>query len=197
MPDLQNLRRTAGARISAPLVRILGQCPVSANAITICGFLVTLVAAWLASEGLFPAAGLVLIGAALFDLLDGALARVKGTTSRFGAILDSTSDRLSEAVLFVGIALWFLKTGDTIAILATYVALISSFLVSYVRARGEAMGLECTVGLCTRPERVIVLVLGLLTGFVFVAVSIVALLASITVLQRLLHLHRMGKESGD
>ncbi len=170
---------------------------MSPNVITVAGVAITLVAAWLASEGRFVASGLVLIGAALFDLLDGALARATGKTSRFGAILDSTCDRISDAALLAGIGLWFAQSGNTVALIVTYVALIASFLVSYVRARGEAIGIECTVGLCTRPERVIVLTIGFLTGFVFVAVSVVAAGASITVIERLIHLHRKGKESGD
>ncbi len=170
---------------------------MSPNVITIAGVAITIVAAWLASEGRFLASGLVLIGASLFDLLDGALARATGKTSRFGAILDATCDRVSEAALLAGIGIWFAQSGNAIAVVITYVALTSSFLVSYVRARGEAVGIECTVGLCTRPERVIVLALGLITGFVFVAVSVVAAGASITVVQRLLHLHRKGKESAD
>lgn len=178
-------------------MKALSRSPISPNAITIAGVVVTLVAAWLAAEGLLIASGLVLGGASLLDLLDGALARATGRTSKFGAILDSTSDRLSEAALLAGIALWFGQAGNTTAIVITYVALIASFLVSYTRARGEAMGLDCTVGLCTRPERVIVLALGLLTGLVFVAVAIVALCSTVTVVQRLVHLQHKGKESGD
>ena len=130
-------------------------------------------------------------------MLDGALARATGKTTRFGAILDSTGDRLSDSALLAGIAFWFTQQGNTTGLLVAYVALIASFLVSYLRARGEAMGFDCTVGLCTRPERVIVLALGLLTGFVFVAVAIVAFCSVVTVIQRLIHLQRKGKESGD
>ncbi len=197
MPDVQKIRRQAGARFAEPLVKLLARCPISPNAFTIAGVVITLVSAWLASEGRFLISGLVFVGAGLFDLLDGALARATGKTSRFGAILDSTSDRISEGALLAGIGLWFAHSGDTIAMLATYIALITSFLVSYVRARGEAVGIECTVGLCTRPERVIVLALGLLTGFVFVAVAVLAVCASVTVVERLLYLHRKGKESGN
>jgi CDP-diacylglycerol--glycerol-3-phosphate 3-phosphatidyltransferase len=197
MAGLQSTRRRIGARIAEPFVKALSHSPISPNALTITGVVVTLVAAWLASEGRFLISGLVLGGASFFDLLDGALARATGKTSRFGGILDSAGDRISEAALLAGLSLWFAQEGNTIAMCATYVALIASFLVSYLRARGEVLGIECTVGLCTRPERVIVLALGLLTGFVFVAVSVVAIGASITVVQRLLHLQRKLKESGD
>ncbi len=197
MSSLQQLRRRIGARVAEPFVRALSHTPLTPNALTVIGIAVTIVAAWLASEGRLLAAGLVLGGASLLDLLDGALARATGKTTKFGAILDSTGDRVSEAALLAGLALWFSHLGNMTAILVTYVALIASFLVSYIRARGEAMGMDCTVGLCTRPERVIVLALGLLTGFVFVAVAIIAFCSTVTVVQRLVHLRNRGKEPGD
>ncbi len=197
MAGLQATRRRIGAQIAEPFVKALSRSPISPNVLTITGVVVTLVAAWLASEGRFLISGIVLGGASLFDLLDGALARATGKTSRFGGILDSAGDRVSEAALLAGLSFWFMQQGNSIAMCATYVALIASFLVSYLRARGEVLGIECTVGLCTRPERVIVLALGLITGFVFMAVSVVALCASVTVVQRLLHLQRKLKESGN
>ena len=198
MAGLQQLRRSVGARLAEPFIRALSRCPVPPNAVTLAGVVITLLAAWLAYEGRFLTAGLVLGAASFFDLLDGALARAAGKTSRFGAILDSASDRVSEAALLAGIGLWFSRQGNELALGITFVCLVASFLVSYLRARGEAMGLDCTVGLCTRPERVIVLALGLLTGFVFLAVCVVALCASVTVIERLLHLQRKGtKESED
>jgi len=190
--SLQQHRRALGAKIATPLVGLLRRCRVSPNALTVAGVLVTLVAAWLAAEGRFVSSGLVLGGAGLFDLLDGALARATGRTSKFGAILDSTGDRVSEAALLVGISLWFAGRGDIVALALCDVALVASLLVSYIRARGEGMGVECTAGLFTRPERVIVLALGLLSGLVLAAVCIVAFFASVTVVQRLVYLYRKG-----
>jgi len=196
MAGLQQLRRRTGARVAEPFIKALSRSRISPNAVTLAGVAITFVAAWLAFEGRFFVAGLVLGGASFFDLLDGALARATGKTSRFGAILDSACDRISEAALLAGIGLWYASAGDLLALGITFIALVASFLVSYLRARGEAMGIECTVGLCTRPERVIVLALGLLTGFVFPAVCIVALCASVTTVERLLYLQRKGtKES--
>ncbi|MBN1152579.1 MAG: CDP-alcohol phosphatidyltransferase family protein [Dehalococcoidia bacterium] len=197
MADLQHLRRRIGARVAQPLVGALSRSHISPNAVTISGVVVTIVAAWLASEGRLLTSGIVLGAASLMDLLDGALARATGKTTKFGAVLDSTGDRISEAAMVAGVALWFAHEGNAPAVVVSYIALIASFLVSYLRARGEAMGFDCTVGLCTRPERVIVLALGLLTGFAFVAVAIIAFCASVTVVQRLLYLRRKGKESGD
>ena len=197
MPDLQRFRRKIGAPVAAPFVAALRKSGISPNAVTVSGIFITILAAWMAARGSLVASGLILAGASLLDMLDGALARATGKTTRFGAILDSTGDRISEAAMLAGVAWWFSQQGNSAAIVTSYIALIASFLVSYLRARGEAMGFDCTVGLCTRPERVIVLVLGLLTGFLFVAVSVIAFCSSVTVIQRLRHLQRKGKESGD
>jgi len=196
MANLQELRKQIGTRLSQPLVVALRRSPVSPNMLTVAGTAITLVAAWLASDGRFFTAGIVLGVAALCDLTDGALARATGRFSSFGAILDSTSDRVSEALLLGGLSLWFVKTGSMNGALVCYVALVSSFLVSYLRARAGGLGIECSVGLCTRPERAIVFTIGLLTGLVFVAVCIVAFFASVTVIERLIYLWRKGKETG-
>ena len=197
MIELQTLRRSIGARIAEPMVSVLKRCPLSPNFVTILGLAITIVAAWLASDGRFLFAGLVLAAASIFDMLDGALARATGKSTQFGAILDSVCDRIAEAAVIGGITLWFAGTGNTVGVLVSLVALVSSFLVSYARARGEGVGIQCTVGLCTRPERAIVLTLGLVIGWILVAVSIIAGCASLTVVQRLVHLQRKGKESGN
>ena len=196
MATLQKFRRRIGTRLSQPLVAALVRSPVSPNMLTVAGVAMTFAAAWLASSGTFFVAGIALFVASLCDLADGALARATNRLTSFGAVLDSAGDRLSEALLLGGLSIWFMKTGSMSGVLVCYVALVSSFLVSYLRARGESLGMECTVGLCTRPERAIVLTLGLLIGWVFVAVSIVAFFASVTVVERLVCLRRKGKETG-
>ena len=143
------------------------------------------------------AAGLVVLLAGFFDILDGALARSTNRATRFGAVLDSTLDRLAEAVLFFGILGLFLFTGEQSflftsltqewSVLLVFVTLLGSFLVSYIRARAEALGLSCPVGFFTRTERVIVLALGLLLNQVTVALAVIALFSFITVSQRLLY----------
>ncbi|GAI35917.1 unnamed protein product, partial [marine sediment metagenome] len=97
------------------------------------------------------------------------LARFANQATKFGAILDSTVDRISEAAIFCGLLIWYLPKGATSEIVAIFAALIGSFLVSYIRARAEGLGLECRVGLFTRAERVIVLAVGLLVNQVFIA----------------------------
>ena len=197
MDNLQRIRRSIGDRAIGPLVALLVRLRISPSAVTITGTLFTVLAGWLAFQGLFLWSGLVLASAGVADMADGALARATSRVSRFGAVLDSTCDRISEAALLMGIAMWFVIVGEPIAVAISYIALVSSFLVSYLRARGESLGLDVKVGLCTRPERVIVLAVGLLTGFVFIAVSLIALCASVTVVQRLVHVQQTGKETQD
>lgn len=138
-------------------------------------------------------AGLVAILAGVADSLDGAVAKARGITSPFGALLDSTLDRLSDALLFAPIA-WLYAFppggsdigGSWVAALAL-VALVASFLVSYVKARAEGLGLTCNVGIAERAERLILVVAGLLFDVVPLMLAILAVLSIITFLQRLLH----------
>jgi len=197
MLNLEHARRSIGKRVISPLVAMLLRLHVPPDAVTVTGTLVTFVAGWLAFQGQFLWAGITLLVAGVADMADGALARAASRCSRFGAVLDSTCDRMSEAALLMGVSLWFVVTGDFAGVAVSYAALVSSFLVSYLRARGEGLGLDVRAGLCTRPERVIVLAIGLLTGLVFIAVSVIALCASVTVVQRLVHIQQTGKETKD
>src|SRR5699024_6568509 len=138
--------------------------------------------------------GLVVITLTAFtDLLDGAIARVKGTTSRFGALLDSTCDRIADGAMLAGLAYWLLTEERFAACAAALVALIASQLVSYVKARCESLGGECDVGIAERPERLIlagVTVLVEIFGVPFAmeaGMALLALLATVTVVQRLVH----------
>jgi CDP-diacylglycerol--glycerol-3-phosphate 3-phosphatidyltransferase len=141
------------------------------------------------------AGGLLLVAAGICDALDGQLARHTGRTSRFGAFLDSTIDRIDESAVLAGIAAWFLRTsvehGPPLAV-ATILALAGSLITSYARARAEGLGLECKVGAFERPERVVVTVVGLLAGprALVGAMLLVLLLSWFTVLQRVAHVRR-------
>jgi CDP-diacylglycerol--glycerol-3-phosphate 3-phosphatidyltransferase len=122
-----------------------------------------------------------------FDMLDGALARAKKQETRFGAILDSTVDRLSEAVLLVGLLILCMINYSATEVLLVYVVLVGSVLVSYIRARCEAMGLKCEVGWFTRPERVVVLALGLFLNQILIVLCILTVFTYLTVGQRLVY----------
>ncbi len=153
-----------------------------------------MVAAVLAGTGHPFAAGWVVLLAGFFDMIDGALARRTNQVTRFGAVLDSTLDRLSEAAVLIGIIAYYLFDYNPVPykpwiILLIGITMIGSFLVSYVRARAEALNIECQVGIFTRAERVIILALGLLISRVpyvlVIALGIIALLSIVTVIQRL------------
>ena len=203
MVKLPQVRKTIAYRITEPVVQLLAKMPISPNALTWLGFLLTVGAAVLIATGHLLAAGLVVLFAGFFDILDGALARRTNRTTRFGSILDSTLDRLSEAALLLGILVLFLLTEEQSvlftllaqewSILLISVALLSSLLVSYIRARAEAMGLECQVGLFTRAERVVVLALGLFLNQIVIALAIIVVFSFITAGQRLVYVWQQTK----
>jgi CDP-diacylglycerol--glycerol-3-phosphate 3-phosphatidyltransferase len=194
---LHQIRKTIAYRFTEPVARLLSKTAITPTTITWFGFLLSLgAAALIITEHLF-AAGLVVLVAGFFDMLDGALARYTNRATRFGAILDSTLDRLSEAVVLLAILVLYAREQLIAQTLLVGVALLGSLLVSYIRARAEALGLECQAGLFTRAERVIVLALGLLLNQIayalVIALGIIAIFSFITVVQRLLYVWRQTK----
>jgi CDP-diacylglycerol--glycerol-3-phosphate 3-phosphatidyltransferase len=204
MVKLPEIRKTLARYAAEPLVRLLAATHISPNTLTWLGFLLTLGAAALIAMGHLLAAGIMVLVAGSFDILDGALARWTNRITRFGGILDSTLDRLSDAVLLFGVLGLFLLAQEQSAlftfipkewsIVLVFIALASSQFVSYIRARAEAAGLECQVGLFTRAERVVVLVLGLLTSQVSIALAIIAALSLVTFIQRSVHLWQQTRK---
>ena len=197
MPAFQDFRKSIQQSITAPLVPLISRLKLTPDVMTVIGIIFNLAAAIVIGCGYVFIGGIVFLLAGLFDLLDGALARYMGKTSKFGAFFDSTSDRLTEAILFLsfifitGVGVW--PYNVTIELVLIFLALTGSFLTSYIRARAEGLNIDCTVGIFTRPERVIVLALGLLLNLVFVAVAIVVVFSFITVGQRFIHVWRNTK----
>lgn len=190
--NLARLRRRLVGPLADGLSRPLARAGLSANTATVLGLLASLGVGLLTYLGQLVAAGLLLLVGA-FDLVDGALARRRGQPTRMGALLDSTLDRLGEAGVFLGILLFLLGSASNTGAALALSALAASFLVSYIKARGEGLGLECPVGLFTRPERVIVLVLGLLLGQLPAALGVILLLSLVTAAQRFLYLRRADR----
>jgi len=188
MVDLIEIRKTIGSRTTDPLVGVLSQSGIKPNALTSISLVPSIAAAYFIGTGHFLLGGALVLVSGLLDLLDGALARFTKQTTKFGAILDSTVDRVSEAAIFCGLLIWYVPKGATLEAAAIFAALIGSFLVSYIRARAEGLGLECRVGLFTRAERVIVLAIGLLVNQVFIALWVLIVFVYITIAQRLLYL---------
>ena len=167
---LQKLRKSARAAIARwfeePISATLVAISFNANAATIAGFLLAVIAAGFAAAGEFLIAGLVSIPAALFDMIDGAIARRTGKVSDKGALLDSTFDRLSEAALLLGLLIYYSSTANLRqdAIILAFVAFVGSIMVSYIRARAEGLGYKGTSGFLTRPERVVIMTVALIIG---------------------------------
>lgn len=183
------------------VARLLGSLPITPNMVTVAGMVVTFGAALLAGLGHLRWAALVLAFAGTFDILDGALARATNRSYPYGAFLDSTTDRYSEGAIFVGVGAYFLWQAPGLpwsrwATLACVAALAGSFLVSYVRARAQSLGYRCDSGIFARPERVVVLVAGLLVGNAAVLAILVAglaLLTNLTALQRINEVWQQAK----
>ncbi|HEY1095555.1 MAG TPA: CDP-alcohol phosphatidyltransferase family protein [Glycomyces sp.] len=172
--------------------KVLIRVGVSANAVTVAGTAVVVAASVLLLAPGHLAAGLIVVAASvLTDMLDGAIARVKGTTSRYGALLDSTCDRLADGAIFAGLAYFLLSEDRGLGGALALWALIASQMVSYVKARAESLGAECNVGIAERPERLIIAAVTVLVEALGVpwalevGMGVVAVLASITVVQRL------------
>ena len=195
--NLIDIRRNLAYRITNPIVGILSKSGITPNALTFINLALNIVAAYVIATGHFLLGGGLVLVSGLFDLLDGALARFTKQTTKFGAILDSTVDRISEAALLCGLLIWYLARGGRLEIVLIFAVLIGSFLVSYVRARAEGLGWQCQVGLFTRAERVIVLAIGLLINQIFIALCVLVVFVFTTVVQRLVYLWKQGKIKGD
>ncbi|MEJ2740413.1 MAG: CDP-alcohol phosphatidyltransferase family protein [Dehalococcoidia bacterium] len=179
--------------MTGPLVPFLSKIGLTPDAVTWIGLVINLAAAAVIALGHLLTGGILLLVAGLFDILDGALARYSNKTTTFGAILDSTFDRLSEAALLCGLLVYSVLNGYSTELYLIFAVLVFSFLVSYVRARSEGMGIECRVGLFTRAERVIILALGLLLNQVLIALIVLALFSFFTFGQRMFHVYRKTK----
>lgn len=205
-------------RIINPLVHLMIKCGITPNIVTTIGLIGNLAAAavfaWAAliytsgeyHWGLVTLAGALIIGFSLFDMLDGQVARLGGMTSTFGALYDSVLDRYCELFTLGGIAFYLICAGYPVGALITFLALVGSIMVSYVRARAEGLDIECKVGFMQRPERVVVTSLAALatglTGMfgdpakfdpmiiLIVAMGIIAVFANLTAFARVAHCHR-------
>jgi len=170
-----------------PIARAIGRLGIPPNWMTVLGLVANLVVALLIMRGHLRIGGLLTILASLFDAFDGALARVSGQTTSFGAFLDSTLDRFCEAAVYLGLLLYYAQQGRRTEIILIYATIVGSLMVSYARARAEGLGLQCTVGLLTRPERVCLFAIGLLAGIMPWMLWALAVLTNVTVAQRVVY----------
>jgi CDP-diacylglycerol--glycerol-3-phosphate 3-phosphatidyltransferase len=192
--------RAGVSRIVEPVGRALLRVGVSPNAVTVAGTVGVLAGAiGFGARGRFIPAVVVVTLCAFTDLIDGSMARARGGPSRFGALLDSTMDRVADGAIFGAVAYWFAVSGDRPSAVAALICLIAGQIVSYVKARAEGLGMACNVGIAERAERLILVgVGGLATGFGLgwglpAALWLLAALSMITVGQRIAHVYRLDR----
>jgi len=198
MANLARFRKALSCYFTVPVVKVLAITPVTPNSLTFFSFIIAVSAAVLIATDNLLVAGFVVLASGFLDMLDGALARYTNRVSRYGAVLDSTLDRLAEGILLLGILFLYADKGSTNGVLIAGAVMITSLLVSYVRARAEAVGIECMVGIFTRPERIIVLAFGLFINQLEIALYIIASFSLFTAGQRLFYVwsHMKSKNNG-
>jgi CDP-diacylglycerol--glycerol-3-phosphate 3-phosphatidyltransferase len=194
-PPQRGSARRPGAgseRLELYRSRLIGS-RLTPNAISLVGFALNVVAAVLVWQTEFFWGGVAFIVGSVMDTLDGAYSRMSGKGTPFGAFLDSTLDRIEEGLVLTGVAVFFAREQNETAVAAVVIAVLASLVVSYTRARAEALGVECKVGIATRAIRVVILSAGLVfaaLGLLEPAVYVLAALSSFTVAQRIFHVRR-------
>jgi CDP-diacylglycerol--glycerol-3-phosphate 3-phosphatidyltransferase len=195
-PPRQRRSRREGPSTQELMRDRLIESRLTPNTISLTGFALNLAAAALIVDRMFFLAGIAFIVGSVMDTLDGRYSRMSGKGTPFGAFLDSTLDRLEEGIVLTAVAAYFASRHNQIAVAAVVVAVLASLMVSYTRARAEALGVSCKVGLATRPVRVVILAIGLVFAkgasighfeLLAPAVYVLAVLSAVTVVQRILY----------
>jgi len=196
MMGRDSARQAVADYVERPVARLFSRLGLTPNSVTLIGLAIAGAGAYAIAIGNWWAGGLIVLFAGIFDLFDGALARSTGKVSDFGALLDSTIDRVSEAVVLLGLLAYYLSNDNDLGSILVYVALVGSIMVSYMRARSEGLGIDCKVGVMTRPERVAAVGIGLIVGHwaplvVLVVLGVIGALTTVTAIHRLVHTSRM------
>jgi len=178
-------------RIFNPLVKGFSVFPP--NFLTLLGFVIVLIGVYVLVKGYPFLAGWIILAGSIFDMIDGGVARLKGKTSRFGAFLDSTLDRYSDFFIFTGVALW---SKDGLLMYLALASLLGSFITSFARARGEALGVDVKVGFMQRGERVALMILGLILYkyILLYVLGFIAVMTNITAIHRIYHVWKELKK---
>ena len=185
------------------IMRPLAGLGITPNTLTVLGLLLSILTAFIIAQGWLFAGGLLVLFAGIFDMFDGAMARARNAATTFGAFFDSTLDRYSESIILFGLLFYALRepglqdrfwpfgNEQPWLIVLIYIAVVGSLMVSYAKARAEGLGLECKTGLLARPERVVILAIGLLTGAVIWALVVLAIFSNVTTVERIVHIWRV------
>ncbi len=169
------------------LVRALALARIHPNVLTFIGLMINIVAAVLFGNGAFFAAGLVILAAGIFDMVDGRVARVTNTVSHFGAFFDSVVDRYSDLALYFGLLVYYARINRFFYVVLTAIVMTGSVMVSYARARAESEIPTCKVGFMERPERIVLVILGALFNRMAPVLWVIAVLSNITVVHRIVY----------
>jgi phosphatidylglycerophosphate synthase len=168
------------------IVRALALSRIHPNVLTFIGLVINIVAAWMLSMGQFRWGGVVILGASLFDMVDGRVARETNRVTRFGGFFDSVLDRYSDLFLLVGMLVWYGSINRPFYVVLTAIAMIGCVMVSYTRARAENSIPACKVGFMERPERVVLVIIGALFERMAPVLWVIAVFANITVVHRMI-----------
>ena len=181
-----------------PLVKLATRLHIHPNTFTTVSLLLSCAAAYAMATGSLRLSAVLFLLSGLCDAIDGKLARYTGKETRFGALYDSSLDRYSEVVFFLGMALYFIRSGYYLTSGAIAAGLGGSMMVSYVKARAEGLGFKCNVGILQRAERILILGIGAFIHLyaLVIGILIVAILSNITAVQRIIHVWRADREEG-
>lgn len=177
-----------------PIALFFNRLGIPPNVVTISGLVGNIIGAFLIATGHITLGGIIVLVMGPVDALDGTMARLRGESTRFGAFVDSVTDRYSELVILGGLLVYYLKQQNALACGLIFAAAAGSVLVSYVKARAESLGFEVKVGILTRVERYLVLAPALVFNQPMIALWILAVLANVTAFQRILHVRRVAHE---
>ena len=179
------------------IVRMLALSRIHPNVLTFLGLVINIWAAWLLSQGSFRWAGVVVLGAALFDMVDGRVARETNQVTRFGGFFDSVIDRYSDLALYMGLLVYYASINRFFYIVLTAVVMTGSVMVSYTRARAENAIPKCKVGFLERPERVVLIIIGALFLRMAAVLWVIAVLSNLTVIHRMIFTFQEAKRLED
>lgn len=194
-PTLTDLLRVRFRGILNPIAAFLNKLGIHPNTLTLIGLAGNFVASILLANGHLTAGGIVILIMGPIDALDGSMARLRGLDGKFGAFVDSVTDRYSELVIFCGLLVHFVQNGEKLASILVFVAASGSVLVSYVRARGQSLGWDTKIGILTRIERFLVLCPALIFNIPIIGLWIIAILANFTALQRIIDVRRQAYQT--
>ncbi len=189
-----DLMRALFKGVLDPIAAFLLKIGLTPNALTLIGLLGNTVGAVFLARGNMLVGGVIILFMVPLDALDGTMARLLGEPSTFGAFVDSVTDRYTELITYLGLLIYYLQAGDWIGSGLVYLAAAGSILVSYVRARAEALDYDAKVGIMTRLERYVVLIPSLVLNFPKFGVGIIAVLANITAIHRIAHVRRQAHD---